>query len=543
MSQHSSEAPGNERAANEHPVPEVPASTATADATPFRDAGGTLGSPLAKPPWWRSLGHQLGPSLFVLVVFGLIVMFSPGLRQQVLGSTAEAPEVLGEAVQLLDQNFFRADLDNEEMFRDAIRGMVDSLGDPHTSYMGPRRYAEFTRDTRGRFPGLGIQLVLDDDDLPMVFTPFPDTPAYRAGLRPGDRILRVDGNETRGEPFSEVVVDQWLRGEAGTAVTLDIRDRNGRERAVEVERGHVRVPSVAVSRMLDEHDAVGHGMGYLRIDQFQSGTTEDVAARIERMKADGLEVLVLDMRGNRGGLLREAQHLAGLFLPLQSLVAFTRGRNPEMQRAYTAEGENAGRFLDLGLFVLIDRDTASASEIVAGALQDHQRALVIGEHSHGKGTVQNVYELGDGGERHGAIRITTARYFTPSGRVIQRADPYRVCPTSGNRYPATEEFQFSPVTGEPLEDDPATHGEGYRGGILPDVSLPLTDEEYGHHRQVRRHEAVYGGEAEWVGAAKEYRDKPFNDRHLEAAITLANGASVAQAVAESTVEAGESDED
>lgn len=302
------------------------------------------------------------------------------------------------------QSDYVESVDDEALIRNAIRGMLENL-DPHSAYLDAEAYQELQEGTRGEFGGLGIE-VGTRDGFVEVIAPIDGTPADAAGMRPGDLIIRIDGESVKGMELRQAV--RLMRGEPGSAVTLSVmRESADQPREVTMERAIIRVESVR-TEMLEP------GLGYVRISQFQSGTGDDLLRALERLNrdADGLDGLVLDLRNNPGGVLQAAVEVADAFLSRGEIVS-TRGRVARAESRFIATPNDA--ISGAPLVVLVNAGSASASEIVAGALQDHRRAVILGESTFGKGSVQSVLPLRDG---H-AVKLTTARYFTPDGRSIQ----------------------------------------------------------------------------------------------------------------------------
>lgn len=294
-------------------------------------------------------------------------------------------------------------VDDRQLLEDAIRGMLTGL-DPHSAYLEAEAFESLQIHTSGEFGGLGIEVGLEDGFI-RVIAPIDDTPAQRAGVRAGDLIIKLDDTPVQGMDLNEAV--DMMRGEVGTSIRLTIM-REGRDQPLElnIERDVIKVASV-------RHELLEPGYGYLRISQFQAHTGEDLVAAIADMRRDGeMKGLVLDLRNNPGGVLQAAVEVGNAFLD-EGLIVYTEGRLPNSELRFNANEETAAP--ETPLVVLINGGSASASEIVAGALQDHQRAVIMGTDSFGKGSVQTVLPLGE--DR--AIKLTTARYFTPSGRSIQ----------------------------------------------------------------------------------------------------------------------------
>ncbi len=296
-------------------------------------------------------------------------------------------------------------VDDKTLFDHAIRGMLAGL-DPHSTYLDPDEFKELQASTSGTFGGLGIEVSMEDGFVKVV-APIDDTPAQRAGIQAGDLIIRLDDKPVQGMSLNDAV--KIMRGEPGTKIKLTVV-RKGLEKPLELtlERDIIRVKSVK-SRMLEP------GFGYVRITQFQSQTGEQLVQAVEELmkQADGkLHGVVLDLRNNPGGVLQASVSVADAFLE-DGLVVYTDGRVKDARMRYSA---HPGDVLQgAPMVVLVNGGSASASEIVAGALQDHKRAIIIGSKTFGKGSVQSIQELANGG----AVKLTTSRYYTPSGRSIQ----------------------------------------------------------------------------------------------------------------------------
>ena len=315
-------------------------------------------------------------------------------------------DLFGDAFERVRANYVR-EVEDSELINSAINGMVSSL-DPHSSYMDPKEFADMQVQTRGEFGGLGLE-VTQEDGLVKVVTPIDDTPASRAGLKTGDFISAIDGTSIQGMPLNEAV--SRMRGPENSKVTLTIL-RTGEKRPLDVTltRAVIKVESVKYERKGD--------IGYIRISSFSEKTDAGLKKAIADLKKQigpGLiRGYVLDLRNDPGGLLDQAIAVSDDFLTGGEVVS-TRGRRADDTQRYNARG---GDLTDgKPILVLINEGTASASEIVAGALQDHRRATIVGVTSFGKGSVQTIIPLG--GQRGGALRLTTAKYYTPSGRSIQ----------------------------------------------------------------------------------------------------------------------------
>jgi carboxyl-terminal processing protease len=316
-------------------------------------------------------------------------------------------------------------VDDKKLITHAISGMLANL-DPHSAYLDADSFKDLQVSTQGEFGGLGIEVGMEDGFVKVV-SPIEDTPAFRAGLKPGDLIIKIDDTPVKGLTLNDAV--KKMRGKPKTQIRLTIvRKSESRSFDVSLTREKIKVQSVK-SKLLDG------GYGYLRVTQFQEETTPDVVKHLERLakadkdaKGEGVKGLVLDLRNDPGGLLSGAVGVSAAFLPPQILVTSTDGRTEDAKRRYMASPEDYQRgakddFMKtlpawaktVPMIVLVNAGSASASEIVAGALQDHKRAIVMGTQTFGKGSVQTVLPLSN----NAAIKLTTARYFTPSGRSIQ----------------------------------------------------------------------------------------------------------------------------
>ena len=296
-------------------------------------------------------------------------------------------------------------VDDKTLLEHAIRGMLAGL-DPHSTYLSPDEYKELQEGTSGEFGGLGIEVGMEDGFI-KVIAPIDDTPAARGGIRTGDLIVRLDERPVKGMDLGEAV--SLMRGKPGSKITLTIM-REGEDKPLKIEltRDVIHVASVK-TRLLDP------GYGYVRLSHFQSHTAEDMVRAIEKLAADNkspLEGLVLDLRNNPGGVLSSAVGVSDAFLN-GGLIVYTEGRAEDSRLEFKAGPDDV--LNGAPMVVLVNGGSASASEIVAGALQDHKRAVVMGQQTFGKGSVQTIMPI----ERNAALKLTTARYFTPSGRSIQ----------------------------------------------------------------------------------------------------------------------------
>jgi len=350
----------------------------------------------------------------VVLVFGIFVGISVSLTSSVLAekdaTTTSAGLPLNELRNFSDifarvKSDYVEEVDDKTLLEHAIRGMLTGL-DPHSTYLSPEEYKELKIGTTGKFGGLGIQVGMEDGFV-KVISPIDDTPAFRAGLESGDLIIRLNDKSVKGMTLNDAV--KIMRGKPGTDIKLTvIREGADKPLPFTVTRDIISVNSVK-SRILEPD------YGYIRISNFQSKTARDLVTEISKLKKDNkneLKGLVLDLRNNPGGVLSAAADVSDAFINDGKLV-YTKGRIENTEFEFNAK---PGDIMNGSpVVVLINGGSASASEIVAGALQDHRRAVIMGSKSFGKGSVQTIQELRSGG----AVKITTARYFTPNGRSIQ----------------------------------------------------------------------------------------------------------------------------
>lgn len=305
----------------------------------------------------------------------------------------------------LVQQYYVEDVDTKKLINGAIKGMLREL-DPHTNYMPPDIFKDFESETAGEFGGLGIEISVQNNILTII-SPIEDTPAWIAGIKPGDKIVAINGQSTKG--FSLVEASALLKGKRGTSITLSIV-REGIDKPMDflITRGSVKIKSVKPTNLDD-------GYMYVKLTSFIEQTSSDLEKALKDFKAKNngkIEGLLIDLRRNPGGLLDQAVKVSDLFLK-DGVIVSTIGRDPKTKEVSSASKK--AQFGDVPIVVLINEFSASASEIVSGALQDNKRAIIVGERSFGKGSVQSVIKLGDGS----GLKLTVARYYTPSGASIQ----------------------------------------------------------------------------------------------------------------------------
>jgi carboxyl-terminal processing protease len=320
--------------------------------------------------------------------------------------------IFAKALELIRQDYVD---ENKTSYHDlinaAMKGMLSSL-DPHSQFMDPDDFRDMQDDTRSRFNGLGIEVSMKNG-LPTVITAMEDTPAARAGILSGDQILRINGISTERMDLQDAI--NVLRGPAGAKLTLTLLRPSTKEiKEYTLQRAEIKIQSVKGARLLDPELTGPYKIGYIRLVQFNEPTADELSKALDELQKQGMQALVLDLRNNPGGLLNSAVDVCAQFVPPNTKVVSTQGRVASQQHDYSTSGAKKER-PSFPMVVLINEGSASGAEIVAGALKDLHRAVLVGETTFGKGSVQNVLQLPDGS----AVRFTTAKYYTPSKQVIQ----------------------------------------------------------------------------------------------------------------------------
>ncbi|MGO9642910.1 MAG: S41 family peptidase [Candidatus Acidiferrales bacterium] len=389
----------------------------------------------------------LGVLLFSAILGGI---YGPSVRATAAGANdlQESVRDFTKVLSVVQQNYAVPVDTDHALYEGAIPGMLRVL-DPHSSFFDPRQYALLREDQRGKYYGVGMTIAPRGAHT-VVLAPMVGTPAFRAGLRPGDIILKVDDKSTDGLGSSEVA--DMLKGPKGTPVKITV-GREGYENPLDftVTRDEIPKRSVDVAFLLRP------GIGYIKLSGFNETTESEMADALKKLDASSLDGLILDLRGNPGGLLNEAVAVSDMFLDKNQLIVSHHGRVSNEHRYYAVQGNQGMR---TPLVVLINGGSASASEIVTGAIQDHDRGLVVGEQSFGKGLVQTVSGLAE----DTGLALTTARYYTPSGRLIQR--DYK----DVSLYDYLYNHKAPPPTEVKLTDGGRQVTGG--GGITPDVVVP-----------------------------------------------------------------------
>lgn len=338
-------------------------------------------------------------SIILIILFG----YSDSRVAALDKSAYKTLKTFNEVLDIVEKNYVE-NVDANTLINGAINGMLKSL-DPHSSFMTPDMYKEMEVDTRGSFGGIGIEITMQKDVLTVV-SPIEDTPAFQAGVKAGDQIIMIDGQSTKDMTIAEAV--KKMRGPKDTKVTLTImRENMPKPQDFVLTRDIIKIKSVK-SKIFDKH------IGYIRLAAFQERTTEDLKKAVQELEAktNPLKGLILDLRNNPGGLLAQAIEVSDVFMKAGTIV-YTRGKTKNMESKSLAC--NDGDEPACPIVVLVNGGTASAAEIVSGALQDNGRALIIGTQTFGKGSVQTIIPLEDGS----ALKLTTAKYYTPNGRSIQ----------------------------------------------------------------------------------------------------------------------------
>lgn len=345
--------------------------------------------------------------VFAIAILSLFVVFwnsSDSLVSAKEKNIYKEIKTFNEVLDMVQKNYVDQ-VDSSSLIQGAINGMIKTL-DPHSAFMTPDVYKGLEEETQGHFGGIGIEITLVKDVLTVV-SPIEDTPAYKAGVKSGDQIIKIDGKTTKDISMMEAVIK--LRGKKGTKVTITItREGMIKPRNIVLTRAEIQVHSVK-SKTFDNN------IGYIRISSFNEKTAADLRKALAdvKVKSDPMQGLVLDLRNDPGGLLNQAIEVSDMFLR-SGVIVSTRGRTKSMETRMQAKDDGA-REVTVPMVVLVNEGTASAAEIVAGALQDNGRALILGTQTFGKASVQTVIRLEDGS----ALKLTTARYYTPKGRSIQ----------------------------------------------------------------------------------------------------------------------------
>ncbi len=437
----------------------------------------------------KNRNRELAFVVIAVLVLSCITLAGPDDRQP-RGELYGHYETFARIVNTVRQQYVD-DVEIEELFQNAYSGMLQGL-DPYSAFLPPEALEDLDVETRGEFGGLGIEITINEQGWLTVITPMEGTPAFEAGVMAGDIIIEIEGESTQGIELRQAV--NKLRGPKGEPVTITVLHETGQERKITIVRDIIELQSIKAAEIIDE-DA---GIGYIRLSAFQANTPQELDEAVARLKDQGMKALVIDLRFNPGGLLNSAIQVADRFIE-EGVIVSTKGR-AQADREFKAQKQ--GTYDDFPVVTLISRRSASASEIFAGAMQDHRRGLLVGSRTHGKGSVQTVFPFR---ENRSAIRLTTAYYYTPSGRLIHR------------RHDDKEQEEW---------------------GIVPDHEVDITLEEearlWNHWREqhIRRIREMNDEKPEvdrpddereqpqlpQVDEDTEVDEEPFRDRALEAAV-------------------------
>lgn len=410
-------------------------------------------------------------SVFLFLAIAVFVLTN-GFSARIFAESEERDvfqsiEPIGSALSEIMKNYVE-EPDLDKVVEGALEGMMRSL-DKHSSYIPPKVFEELSEDTKGEFEGIGVSIKLDDEGYLMVYQPVDDSPAFHAGILAGDHIVEIDGVSAQGMSLEDAA--SRIKGPRGTVVRLKLvrtfEDNSAESEVldIDVKRDKIPLQSISEVRMLPG------GIGYLRLGDFKQNTADDMQRAIEKLSADGMKGFVLDLRWNPGGLLNSSQEVCELFLPRRSLVTFTRGREingqpAESMNLYTRKAPVLP--LEFPIILLTSGSTASSAEIVTGALQYHQRAIVVGEKSFGKGSVQTIIPLEV--PAGAALRLTTALYYTPADVTIHERG---ILPDVEVAMTKNDQIKLLTQLRESYQNDPTKKNLQNHGAVSGD---PMTDE-------------------------------------------------------------------
>jgi len=453
-----------------------------------------------------------GRNLFAIVMVGAVSLLcwqtTQGARPKDNDDAMELYKLFVDAVEQVEANYVRP-VSRRELLENALKGMLQNL-DPHSAFINESDWKRFKRQIEGSFSGIGIQVGVDDGNRLMVIAPLVGTPAYSAGILAGDLILEIDGKSTEGFTSDKAV--EVLQGRPGTSVKLKVLHAGPHKpEELTLTRSIIDVPSV----LGDVRQPDGHWnymidkdkkIGYLRVTSFIQKTSDELKKALDELKEQGMKALILDLRDNPGGLLSSAVEVSDLFIDEGKIVS-TKGRNTP-ERTYEAQKD--GTYTGFPMTVIVNELSASAAEIVAACLQDHDRAIIVGQRSFGKGSVQNILDLENG---NSVLKLTVATYWRPSGKNIHRfkdakeSDDWGVKPNPGMEVKYTPEEHYAWGKSR-IERDLISLN------IHPKIPGLGPDETKGNRPKPD------GAKAEENGEKKEHAEKPFVDRQLEKALEV-----------------------
>src|SRR3989339_669116 len=414
---------------------------------------------------------RLGTLFFVITLAAGAIYFTISPVRAAVNTTYDQLKLLIGVMELIQENYVE-EKDSKKLLTGAVSGMVKTL-DPFSQFMEPEIYKEMKTETEGQFGGLGIRISVKENWL-TVITPLPGTPAYKIGILPDDKIIKIEGKTTEGISIEDAV--KKLRGNPGTKVSITIvRDGAKEPQEFTITREIIKIETIK-SKMLTSD------IGYIRLSEFNASSDKDLDKALGELQSKGMKSLVFDLRNNPGGLLDTAVNVCKEFVGDNKLIVYTQGRRAESRRDYSAHGK--APYATLPMIILVNRGSASGSQIVAGAMQDLKRSLIIGTTTFGKGSVQSVFPLSEGN----ALRLTTAKYYTPAGRSIHRNEE------TGN------------------------------GGIIPDIMIDVPREI--EAKLYAQSEDVYAPGKEPAPPANKKEKERVEDVALERAIELLKARSV-----------------
>ncbi|MCB0760688.1 MAG: PDZ domain-containing protein [Flavobacteriales bacterium] len=415
-------------------------------------------------------------------------------------SQTQGANKLVNVIEYID-DYYVDEVKKDEIIEHAIETVLEEL-DPHSYYISADEYRSVHERMEGNFEGIGVEFMIQRDTL-MVVSALEGGPSFRAGIQPGDRIVKVEGEEISGEDLNNERVMELLKGEAGSVVHLSV-ERTGKSKLLEYDLTREPIPIYSVIADFTVSDDIG----YVKIVRFARHTYEEFVEAVDALRDQGASKVILDLRGNGGGYLEPATRMVEEFLERNELIVYTKGRKSGEERMLSSRN---GKYRDMDLVILIDQGSASASEVVAGALQDHDRSIIVGRRSFGKGLVQNEKPFSD----ESAIRLTVARYYTPTGRCIQK--PY------GDGIEYDDDYAQRYESGELMHRDSIHVADSLKyttpggrtvyggGGIVPDVFVPL--DTLGS--------SAYLSEVVYSGVVREFGFN-FTDQHRESLLAYAD---------------------
>jgi len=338
----------------------------------------------------------------LLFLFGISILSLSNTERKKKDELYQKIELFSSALGIIDSDYVE-EVSYKDLIYGALKGMLSSL-DAHSQFLDPESYNELKVDTEGQLGGLGLEITIKEGLLTVV-TPIEDTPAWKAGIKPNDRIVKIDGQLTRNITLNDAV--KKLRGKPGTEVSITIfREAENKILDFKLTRDIIKLKDIKEAKILEDN------IGYIRLVEFRENTPEQLEEALKKLKEQGLSGLILDLRNNPGGLLEVAVKVAGKFIEKGKLIVSTKGKKQSQNISLFSKEKEP--ILDIPMVVLVNQGSASGSEIVAACLQDYKRAIILGEKTFGKGSVQTVFPLSDGS----ALRLTTSKYFTPNGRII-----------------------------------------------------------------------------------------------------------------------------